>query len=49
LDVRDGIEVVVSTRRGRVHVCVHLTEGVAGQVFLAFHFPGAAVNEVTSG
>ena len=50
LDVRDGTEVVVSSRRGRIQVGVHLTDDVLpGQVFLAFHFPDAAVNELTSG
>jgi formate dehydrogenase major subunit len=50
LDVRDGTEVVVSSRRGRIQVGVHLTDEVLpGQVFLAFHFPDAAVNELTSG
>jgi formate dehydrogenase major subunit len=50
LDVRDGTEVVVSSRRGRIQVGVQLTDEVLpGQVFLAFHFPDAAVNELTSG
>jgi formate dehydrogenase major subunit len=50
LDVRDGTEVVVRSRRGRIQVGVHLTDEVLpGQVFLAFHFPDAAVNELTSG
>jgi formate dehydrogenase major subunit len=50
LDVRDGTEVVLSSRRGRIHVGVHLTDEVLpGQVFLAFHFPDTAVNELTSG
>jgi predicted molibdopterin-dependent oxidoreductase YjgC len=50
LDVRDGTEVVVSSRRGRIQVGVHLTDEVLpGQVFLAFHFPDTAVNELTSG
>jgi formate dehydrogenase major subunit len=50
LDVRDGTEVVVSSRRGRIQVGVHLTDEVLpGQVFLALHFPDAAVNELTSG
>jgi formate dehydrogenase major subunit len=40
----------VSSRRGRVQVGVRLTGDVLpGQVFLAFHFPDAAVNELTSG
>jgi formate dehydrogenase major subunit len=50
LDVRDGTEVVVRSRRGRIQVGVHLTDDVLpGQMFLAFHFPDAAVNELTSG
>jgi formate dehydrogenase alpha subunit len=50
LDIRDGTNVVVSSRRGRIQVGVHLTDEVQpGQVFLAFHFPDAAVNELTSG
>jgi formate dehydrogenase alpha subunit len=50
LDVRDGTDVVVGSRRGRIQVGVHLTDEVLpGQVFLAFHFPDAAVNELTSG
>ena len=45
MDSGDGTEVVVSSRRG-----VHRTDEVLpGQVFLAFHFPDAAVNELTSG
>lgn len=49
LEIRDGTDVVVSSRRGRVQVGVHLTDQVQpGQVFLAFHFPDAAVNELTS-
>jgi predicted molibdopterin-dependent oxidoreductase YjgC len=50
LNVLDGTEVLVSSRRGRIQVGVHLTDEVLpGQVFLAFHFPDAAVNELTSG
>jgi formate dehydrogenase major subunit len=50
LDVRDGTDVVVSSRRGRIQVGAHLTDEVLpGQVFLAFHFPDAAANELTSG
>ena len=50
MDVRDGTEVVVSSRRGGIQVGVQLTDEVLpGQVFLAFHFPDAAVNELTSG
>ena len=50
LNVIDGTEVIVSSRRGRIQVGVHLTDEVLpGQVFLAFHFPDAAVNELTSG
>ena len=41
----------MSSRRGRIQVGVQLTDEVlpGQQVFLAFHFPDAAVNELTSG
>jgi formate dehydrogenase major subunit len=49
LRLRDGDEAEVTSRRGRVLVRVHATdELVAGQAFLAFHFPEVAANALTS-
>jgi predicted molibdopterin-dependent oxidoreductase YjgC len=50
LGVADGGQVVVASRRGQVKVPARVTEMVSpGEVFLAFHFPDAPVNQLTSG
>jgi formate dehydrogenase major subunit len=50
LGVVEGGPVVVTSRRGQVNVPARVTEMVSpGEVFLAFHFPGAPVNQLTSG
>jgi formate dehydrogenase major subunit len=50
LGVADGGPVVVASRRGQVKVPARVTEMVSpGEVFLAFHFPDAPVNQLTSG
>jgi predicted molibdopterin-dependent oxidoreductase YjgC len=49
LGVADGQDVVVESRRGRVELVAWPTERVApGQVFMAFHFPEALANALTS-
>ena len=48
LGVAEGDPVVITSRRGQIKVGAR-TDGVAGEVFLAFHFPGAPVNQLTSG
>jgi formate dehydrogenase alpha subunit len=50
IGVPDGSRVVVRSRRGRIELEAHLSETVSpGELFLAFHFPGTPVNELTSG
>jgi predicted molibdopterin-dependent oxidoreductase YjgC len=47
--VGDGDTVAVESRRGRVELAAWPTERVApGQVFMAFHFPEALANALTS-
>ena len=49
LRVLDGADVTVTSRWGRAALTAHLTRDVVpGQVFAAFHFPGATVNDLTS-
>jgi formate dehydrogenase alpha subunit len=49
LAVADGQSVVVESRRGKVELAAWPTERVApGQVFMAFHFPEALANALTS-
>jgi formate dehydrogenase major subunit len=49
LGVADGERVLVASRRGRVELAAWPTERVApGQVFMAFHFPDALANALTS-
>jgi formate dehydrogenase major subunit len=50
LGLADGGPVVVTSRRGQLKVAAQVTETVSpGEVFLAFHFPDAPVNQLTSG
>jgi formate dehydrogenase alpha subunit len=45
----DGDSIEVSSRRATVELPVHVTDRVApGQVFMAFHFPEALANALTS-
>lgn len=49
LGVRDGARVAVASRRGELELTAQVTERVApGQVFMAFHFPEALANVLTS-
>lgn len=49
LGVRDGDRVRVASRRGEIEVTADVTGRVApGQAFMAFHFPEAAANLLTS-
>jgi formate dehydrogenase major subunit len=49
LGVGEGDEVTVSSRRGAVTLPAHPTERVApGELFMAFHFPEALANLLTS-
>ncbi|KAA5825491.1 formate dehydrogenase subunit alpha [Saccharopolyspora hirsuta] len=49
LRVVDGANVTVTSRWGRATLTARLTRDVApGQVFAAFHFPDAAINDLTS-
>ncbi|WP_229680200.1 molybdopterin oxidoreductase family protein [Saccharopolyspora thermophila] len=49
LGVADGADVTVTSRWGRAALTAHLSRDVApGQVFAGFHFPDAAVNDLTS-
>lgn len=49
LGVSDGGSAAVTSRRGSVELRVEVTERVApGQLFMAFHFPEALANELTS-
>ncbi|MEU0869532.1 formate dehydrogenase subunit alpha [Nocardia brasiliensis] len=49
LGVGDGDRIEVRSRRGAVVLCARPTdEVVPGQVFTAFHFPQAPVNDLTS-
>lgn len=49
LGLRDGDDVEITSRRGRVVAAAHLTAQVGpGQVFLAFHFPQVPANLLTS-
>ncbi|MGW3470812.1 formate dehydrogenase subunit alpha [Saccharopolyspora sp. NPDC000995] len=49
LDIPDGTDVITTSRWGQTTLTAHLTTDVAsGQVFAAFHFPTAPVNELTS-
>ncbi len=49
LGVRDGDRVLVASRRGEIEVTADVTRRVSpGQAFMAFHFPEAAANLLTS-
>ena len=49
LGILDGERVRVASRRGEIEVEAHLTERVSvGQTFMAFHFPDALANRLTS-
>ena len=49
LGVRDGDRVSVASPRGEIEVTADVTERVSpGQAFMAFHFPEAAANLLTS-
>ena len=49
LGVADGAEVVVESRRGMVSLRAGVTDRVSpGQAFMAFHFPEALANRLTS-
>ncbi|MGE5636582.1 MAG: formate dehydrogenase subunit alpha [Nocardioidaceae bacterium] len=49
LGVTDGASVEITSRRGSISVAAEVTERVApGQVFMAFHFPEALANVLTS-
>jgi formate dehydrogenase alpha subunit len=49
LGIADGEQVEVASRRAAVELSAHVTERVApGQLFMAFHFPEALANALTS-
>jgi formate dehydrogenase major subunit len=49
LGLRDAAPATVTSRRGSIEVTAEVTERVSpGQVFMAFHFPEAAANVLTS-
>ncbi|MEV0702822.1 formate dehydrogenase subunit alpha [Saccharopolyspora sp. NPDC050389] len=49
LDIPGGTDVIITSRWGQTTLTAHPTTDVApGQVFAAFHFPTASVNELTS-
>ena len=49
LGVADGAAIEVTSRRGSITLAAQVTERAApGQVFMAFHFPEAPANELTS-
>ncbi|MER5390519.1 formate dehydrogenase subunit alpha [Saccharopolyspora sp. NPDC002686] len=49
LGVAEGAAVTITSRRGRTTLTAHLSRDVVpGQVFAAFHFPDAALNDLTS-
>jgi formate dehydrogenase major subunit len=49
LGLADGTRAVLTSRRGSIDVSVGVTERVApGQLFMAFHFPNALANALTS-
>jgi formate dehydrogenase major subunit len=49
LGLRDAAVATVTSRRGSIQVTAEVTERVSpGQVFMAFHFPEAAANVLTS-
>ncbi|MFI7063583.1 formate dehydrogenase subunit alpha [Kribbella sp. NPDC050124] len=49
LGLHDGVPVEITSRYGSTVLPVRLTDDVAaGQVFSAFHFPAAGVNDLTS-
>jgi predicted molibdopterin-dependent oxidoreductase YjgC len=49
IGVHDGDRVLVRSRRGAITVAIEATERVApGELFMAFHFPEAPANRLTS-
>ena len=49
LQLRDGEQVRVSSRRGQIEIAVRITEKVKeGSVFIPFHFREAAANVLTN-
>ncbi|MEV0283585.1 formate dehydrogenase subunit alpha [Kribbella sp. NPDC050820] len=49
LGLHEGESVEITSRYGSTALPVHLTDDVApGQVFCAFHFPAAGINDLTS-
>jgi formate dehydrogenase major subunit len=49
LGITDGAFVELSSRRGSIQLAADVTDRVnPGQLFMAFHFPDAAANELTS-
>ena len=49
-DIVDGDEVLLRSRQGRTHLQACLSDEVRpGVLFTTFHFPGAAINHLTSG
>ena len=50
LHIEDRAPVQVTSRRGNIRLTAHVTDAVSpGELFMAFHFPEALANDLTSG